>query len=211
MKKISIFLLSVLLSTLFLSNLVVAQAEWFDVDYLWGDVFGLPSDWLQPRMFLFNFLLPFIALMAICLGMLRSLRIFPRSPNLEILIAFVMAFMTLPSRGFISFVQVSLAFAGGWAYFWFLVMFMGGSALFSVGFLHREAGTMAMYSAYRKDVGRLDTEIHYTIQRMIQLRNDISSGAGNAGDLQTRLTTLDTHLRELQARKAALRDSYSGG
>ena len=193
--------------------LVLAQGvgDLYNVDYLWTQVFGLDPSWTQPRLLLFNFALPFFALVAVILGFLRELRIFTRTPAVEFIIAIVMAFSTLPSKVFILFVAGSLAFAGGFAYVVFLLLFIFGSAIFGAGFIHREYGTMNAFSGYRKDINRLDTEIGQTIRDMNEARDRLlTAPAGDVANIEKKLERLDTHLRELEARKVALKQSYSG-
>jgi hypothetical protein len=189
--------------------LVAAQniGDLYNVDYLWTQVFGLDPSWTQPRLLLFNFALPFLALMAVILGFLRELRIFTRTPAVEFIIAFVMAFSTLPSKVFILFVAGSLAFAGGFAYVVFLLLFIFGSAIFGAGFLHREWGTMSAFSSYRKDMNRIDTEINQSMAQYNNLRDQLIRS--NDPNVQKKLFKLDMHIKEMQARRAALMQTYN--
>lgn len=163
-----------LLSLLIFVNAVLAQTvEWgdfFSVDYLWTDVFGLSSDWLQPKLFLFNFLVPFVAIFAVCLGLLRALRIFERTPNIEMVLAFAMAFMTLPSHIFIAFVNITLGLGGMWSYGIFILLFLVGTGYY-VFYRFRMWGTMAD-----------------TASSLKQARDSISDNLSQIGSRRTQIT-----------------------
>ena len=121
------------------------------------NVFGIPQEWLTVQKIIFNVIIPFIAIMAVSLGMLKQLRIFPRSTNIEILLAFVMAFSTLPTKAFVVFVGWSLAAMGIWAYIIFFLLFIVGSTIF--GFM-RGKGYVAEYKA--------SVDVYNTIQKELQ-------------------------------------------
>jgi len=207
--KLQLLLLSLLVFFNLFPILVLAQGvgDWYNVDYLWTQVFGLDPSWTQPRLLIFNFVLPFLALIGVILGFLRELRIFTRTPAVEFIIAFAMAFSTLPSKVFILFVAGSLAFAGGFAYVVFLILFIFGSAIFGAGFLHREYGTMSAFSSYRKDMGRIDTEINQSMAQYNNLRDQLIRS--NDPNVQKKLNKMDMHIKELQARRAALMQTYN--
>ena len=90
MKK---FLLFVSIVFLISVNSVFAQ-NWdiSTVTEVATNVFGIPQEWLTAQKLIFNVIIPFLALMAVCLGMLKHLRIFPRAQYVEVLLAFLMAF-----------------------------------------------------------------------------------------------------------------------
>ncbi|MEM5843915.1 MAG: hypothetical protein QXX07_02620 [Candidatus Aenigmatarchaeota archaeon] len=146
-------------------NQVYNFFQW-SAEYLWKEVFGLPAEWLQPRNFLFNFLVPFLALYVMLLGLLRQLRIFWRTPAIEIVIAFAMAFMTLPSKIFLVYVQITLGLAGVWGYTMVLLMFIVGSLLYSLGyifkpyaFLQRQRTMANIYKTYKKGTESLEKQL----------------------------------------------------
>ena len=130
MKKFLLFV-----SIVFLISVHSVFAQNFDISTITDvatNVFGIPSEWLTVQKLIFNVIIPFLALMAVCLGMLKQLRIFPRAREVEFLLAFLMAFSTLPLKWFVTFVTWSLGAMGVWAYIIFFVLFMFGSLLFGI-------------------------------------------------------------------------------
>jgi len=211
----SLFVLMITLS--FIPQIVFAQAIIGDYsfDYVWNTIFvgifGLDPSWTQPKLFLFNFLLPFIALFAIILGTIRNIRIFPRSPTIEVAIAFIMAFMTLPSKGFILFVNVTLGIAGGFAYILFLGMFFFGSFFFAIGFGHRTLGEAGIWAAYNRERKRLEDEVK-------KYESDIASAYTNLATMTPgtpgytaqldKIKKLEESRQKAQARMADLKTAF---
>jgi len=143
-----IFFIFSILTFLSLISLVTAQAYWWpqqnDVINLISTLLNLPKGSLEASNFLWYVLVPFIAIWAIVLGFLRTLRIFPNQRTIELIIAFCMAFATLPTGIFMSFVNLLLGFSGVWATGVFFVMFIAGVFLYGRGWtgsLWQEKGT----------------------------------------------------------------------
>ncbi|MCS7106011.1 MAG: hypothetical protein NZ942_01710 [Candidatus Aenigmarchaeota archaeon] len=139
--------------------------QW-DPKYIWVEVFGLPEEWLQPRNFLFNFLVPFLALYVILLGIFRQLRIFWRTPGVEVVLAFAISFIFLSTKIFLIYLQITLGLVGVWGYSMFLLMFIVGSFLYSLGyifkpyaFLQRQRTLATVYKTYRKGTESLEKQL----------------------------------------------------
>jgi len=149
----------VLMLLLLLFQTVVAQTlelgDLYSVEYLWEEVFGLPAEWMIPRNFIFNFMVPFLALFAVCLGMIRAIGMFRRSPNIEVILAFAMAFMTLPSKFFVWFVSFTLGLAGMYSYILFLIMFFLGGGIYTYTFYLRKLTSAEVAKSYLEATKRL--------------------------------------------------------
>jgi predicted membrane channel-forming protein YqfA (hemolysin III family) len=149
------------------SSIVAAQStfQWpavWDVSNI-ATLLDIPSDTLQsPSNFIFLLLVPFIAVWAICLGFLKQLRIFPRTPSIEIIISFCMAFATLPSGILNYFVSYLLAAAGGWATIMFFVMFFVGVTFYTwnwPGMTWRAGGIQRDLSKLVSDYKKIENEM----------------------------------------------------
>jgi hypothetical protein len=214
MKKIFLFSFMIFIASfLFVVNYALAQEfPWnnvpmWDVGYV-ADILKIPRDFMQLPNFIWYLLVPFIAIWAICLGFLRQLRIFPRTPSLEIIIAFTMAFATLPSGVFVIAVNGMLAFSGVWATAIFFIMFLGGTGLY---FLHWPGWTFR--------AGGLERDIMRLTREREQIDNQITA-AQNAGNdvevqrLTRRRDALDVQLRRRNAELAGIeaheRERYQG-
>jgi hypothetical protein len=193
MKKLILILL---IALIFLPNLVLAQwSDWFNINYVWEEVFGLPSEWTQPRNLIFNFIVPFIAIFAVCLGLLRALRIFQRTPNIEIVLAFAMAFMTLPSKAFVLFVSFTLGLAGVYSYGIFLALiFVGGYYYFLIK--RRTWGTEAGTAfAYKQATRNLREKIKDISVRREEIMMEL--GKTSPPPPPERIASLQDELRRL--------------
>jgi hypothetical protein len=178
MKK-QIYFFSIFFVFLFLITSAKAQeyGEFWSLEYFWTQVFGLPAEWLPTksiRDFIFNFMVPFLALFTILLGILRQIRIFWRTPAIEIVIAFAMAFLTLPSKIFIILVSLTLAFAGIWGYLMFLFMFIGGSLFYSLYFVRRWRGRADIYKHFRSSMTHLSNEEKILSEQIADLYQQLS-------------------------------------
>ncbi len=182
MKKTVFFF--ALFTILFSANFVLAQttisfpnvsnynfAYWPNVDYILM-ILGIPGDYLGNSIsnLIFRLIVPFIAIWAITLGFLKALRIFPRSANLEIIIAFTMAFATLPTGIFVAFVGFLLAFSGVWSVGIFFIMFIGGSFLY----FWQWPGWTSGWQLHRleQQITKLDQEYDKTDQELAKAHDD---------------------------------------
>jgi cell division protein FtsB len=177
MKKKCFLLIFFIFLLLITSVKAQEYGELWSLEYFWTQVFGLPEEWLPSqnlRNFIFNFMVPFLALFTILLGILRQIRIFWRTPAIEIVIAFAMAFLTLPSKVFITFVNLTLAFAGIWGYLMFLFMFIGGSLFYSLAFVRRWRGRADIYKHFRSSMEYLSNEEEILSAQIADLYHKLS-------------------------------------
>jgi len=178
MKK-QIYFFSIFFVFLFLITSVKAQeyGEFWSLEYFWTQVFGLPAEWLPSqnlRNFIFNFMVPFLALFAILLAILRQIRIFWRTPAIEIVVAFAMAFLTLPSKIFITYVKITLALGAVIGYSLFLFMFIGGSLFYSLAFVRRWRGRADIYKHFRSSMEHLSNEEKILSEQIADLYQQLS-------------------------------------
>jgi len=176
-KQIYFFLIFFIFLVLITSAKAQEYGELWSLEYFWTQVFGLPAEWLPSqnlRNFIFNFMVPFLALFTILLGILRQIRIFWRTPAIEIVIAFAMAFLTLPSKIFIILVSLTLAFAGIWGYLMFLFMFIGGSLFYSLYFVRRWRGRADIYKHFRSSMTHLSNEEKILSEQIADLYQQLS-------------------------------------
>lgn len=201
MRNLSI--LPFLLTFFLLVTPAFAQLElgdWWSFDYFWSEALGLPGEWAPTesvRNFIFNFLVPFIALYAILLGIIRALGMFRTTPSIELIIAFAMAFMTLPSKIFIAFVSFTLGLAGIWGYIVFLAMFLGGSYFYGVGFLRKHKTQADIYVTYSKEVNTLREERKSLYEKITKLEKEISSEDLSLEQIQDRMKKIKKLREEL--------------
>jgi len=178
-KIISLFIVF----SLFLVRSASAQIwgwEWYDVSWWWTVVFGLSEEWMAFPSIIYNFIIPFIAIFAVCLGFLRQIRIFYRAPNIEIALAFCMAFGTLPSHAFVTIVGWTLGIMGGYAYVVFILLF-----LFGVGW----------YFVIRMRGWSAEAEAAHRIDAAKDIRDQISRETDKVNALRAKMGTTTDKLR----------------
>jgi len=207
MKKLGFLILSIIFSLQIHS--VLAQ----DILSSYGDAvtqfasttLGIPSEWLRLPLLIYNVVIPFLGIMAVSLGMLKQLRIFPRAPQIEILLAFLMAFSTLPSKAFVTFVTLTLGVMGGWAYLVFIFLFFVGSAFFSVIRIH---GWKAEMSAEKALLGAAE-DLNKRLEQIAQQREALEIAYANKqidpDKFNKRMEELDKQYADLTTRIRNLR------
>lgn len=115
--------------------LALAQSADQILDFIWVKTFKFEKQWLYtPNLLIVNAILPTIAVYAIFLGLMRTLRIFESMGSMEHVIALVVTFSGL-FLGWIGWVAVWLGFLGAWSVGIFIILFLIGSVLYSWGFL----------------------------------------------------------------------------
>jgi uncharacterized protein (UPF0335 family) len=201
--------LSFLFSFLLLANLVLAQyGQWTDASYIVTEVLGLPEEWLTSPKIIYNIILPFLAIVAVSLGFLRELRIFRRSPNIEIILAVCMAIATLPTHAFVWFVSASLAWMGAGAYVVFLGLFVVGSGFYLFIRYRGWSGEAGVAKAYVTAVENLDQQLQDIADRKQDIYNAIGAGTMNATAGHNEITKLDKQEAELLARLKTIKRTY---
>ena len=99
---------------------------------------GLPREWVSyvPAV-IYMFVLPFAAIFALVWAFLASLALFTHvGANINRLLAFIIAFMTIPVGWYVKMVWVLFSFMGAWS----VAVF---AAVFIVGVFYRGAGIVA--------------------------------------------------------------------
>lgn len=95
--------------------------------------------------FIYFFILPFAAIYAITWAFLKQLKIFEGLGRpLEALIAFIIAFMTLPMGTFLLFVAMWFSFTGVFSIAIFVAMVIAGVFLRGYGFIYSEAYSVGL-------------------------------------------------------------------
>lgn len=208
-KACLLFLFLIFFSFLAVSVKAQEYGDFWSVEYFWKEVFGLPEEWMPTqnvRNFIFNFMVPFLALYAIILGILRQLRIFWRTPAIEIVVAFAFAFSTLPSKAFITYVYITMALGTVVAYTIFLILFIGGWALYSLAYLRKWGGRADLYKHYRKSMDRLSKEEKVLAAEIAQLYTQLSSIDPSDPQATQKMNKINTKIKTLKERLDTIRE-----
>jgi hypothetical protein len=108
---------------------------------------GLPWEWGYVPAIIYLFILPFAAIYTLFWAFLQVLGIFPQ-PNVNRILALIVAFMTIPMGWFVKMVWALFSFMGAWSLAIFAAMFIGGVFFRGAGHIAKE------YSAYSGFVAR---------------------------------------------------------
>jgi hypothetical protein len=99
------------------------------------ELIGLPREWGYVPAIIYLFILPFAAIYTLAWAFLASLGIFPQA-NVNRILAFIIAFITIPMGWFTKMVWVLFSFLGAWS----VAVF---AATFLVGIFYHGAGVVA--------------------------------------------------------------------
>ena len=227
----------ILFAFFFLSNLLIAYSVLAQdplseilgggVNDFWVTALGLPEEWMAFPTFIYNFLLPFIAIFAVSLGLLGELNLYRTQPNVKYVLAFAMAFSTLPTRVFVSFVALSLGVLGVFSYLVFFVLFIVGSLLFGSsriwGWRGEKAANEAVAKSYQMAFKNIQNEENRLTSEKSALKlkkaeldmklanRQIDGATYNAQVtcIQTRLAQINTEETNLLTRMESLRRAHT--
>lgn len=87
---------------------------------------GLPEDWMYVQAIIYLFIIPFTAIYVLTWAFLNDLKIFQSQKNVNRVLAFLIAFSTIPLGYFMKLVNVLFAFLGGYSVAMFAAMFIVG-------------------------------------------------------------------------------------
>lgn len=106
---------------------------------------GIPRDWGYVPAIIYLFILPFAAIYTLVWAFLSSLKIFEGMPRVNVVLAFVVTFMTIPMGWFVKMVWVLFSFVGAWSVAVFVAIFVLGILFRGYGIVSGEYyKTMAM-------------------------------------------------------------------
>lgn len=74
--------------------------------------FGIPADWLYVPAMIYLFFVPFLGIFVIVYGFLSEMNIFPGVPRVNIILALLFAFATIPIGAFVKLVSLMFAVLG---------------------------------------------------------------------------------------------------
>lgn len=208
MKKKTMFL-ALLVASCVLAQSALAQyplgVVW-DPDALAQFLFpGMSREWLRIPDVLYYVILPFIAAFTVIYGLLRELRIFRHAPNkVNIILAFCMAFLLLPS-GIITLL-VTILYAGGAAIgmIAFGVLFIIGIVLWFYGTTARlwdEYSPKALAGAI-KDYDNEYVQLQKDWSHWEQVRLSAAPRTATAKDANNKIRLIQDRMTKILEQKA---------
>lgn len=182
MERLSLGIMSLFFIVLFASPVLAAAVDdygdFWSAEYFWTQVLVLPREWLpyeSIQNFLMSFLVPFLGLYMILLGLIKKVEIFRGFKWIEATIAFVMTFLTLPSKIFITIVSIAFGVMGIWGFGVFFFVFVLGSYFWGIGNIRRGksfADIHAIYGRQLKSAEQEEKDAYVKYRQAIDDEND---------------------------------------
>lgn len=216
MSQVGLFLLVFLISV---SSSAIAQqslndlsnylSSAFNVDALTTFLFpGLNPEWLKVPQVLWYVILPFIAVFTVIYGFFKELRIFRHAPNkVNIVLAFAMAMLLLPSGALTLIVTYLYAFSAAFAAIVFGVVFIIGVILWGIGTSWRWWGEASYERAYARQMSTMYKDLKTLRQERIRLVSKLGDAADENArqnivkqieSIDARLKTADERLKTVK-------------
>ena len=122
---------------------------------------GLPEEWMYVPAIIYLFVLPFAAVYTLVWAFLQSIGIFTNVPSsVNRVLAFIVAFLTIPMGWFVKLVWVLFSFMGAWSVAIFVATFVVGIFFRGLGVARRE------FEEYRKFVLRSKKEAQEIVKEL---------------------------------------------
>jgi MFS family permease len=118
------------------------------------EMLGLPSEWMYVPAIIYLFILPFAAIYTLAWAFLQSLEIFTNVPSsINRVLAFIIAFLTIPIGWFVKIVWVLFSFMGIWSVVIFAATFIAGIFFRGYGITRKEyALTLKTYETVGREL-----------------------------------------------------------
>jgi len=177
----SVFALAIALSFILTPTLAAAQYYGSSqiVDFIWVKTFGFQASWLSnPNQLITQAILPTVAIYAVFLGLVRTLRIFQGMGNMEHLISVVVC-LTMLFTGGIGWIAGAMIALGVWSIVIFFVLMIIGGVLYMIGFTKRTKyeqidSVMKLYDHATKKVNKQISREDAQIKRITKRMRDFS-------------------------------------
>ena len=157
---------------------------------------------------------PLIAIFAATLGLMREIKIFESSRNIQNTLAAVMAFSTIPTHALYLIVAVMLAINAYLSIFVFLgLFFIGGLGYFWEGLRKTQIRWTSanLYKSYKEGSDRLLQEIDAFRAKIAQLEEEAdreSTPDGRKGDIAREIQGLKTKIRNREERLSERKQNW---
>jgi hypothetical protein len=212
----STVLLAVLVTSLLFTP-AIAAAQTFSggqaFDFIWVKTFGFQPQWAkQPNLLIVNVLLPCVAVYAIFLGFMRTMRIFAGMGSMEHVLAIVVTLSMLFLK-VIAWVAGAMAGLGIFSVAIFLGVMVIGGVLYGIGFYRQRRGEIdSLVGDAQRVEGKIDKDINKTGKKRWKLLRELEK-AEWAGDMRKRalimkqLELLKSEEVDLKSRRRRVEES----
>jgi len=158
------------------------------------EMLGLPSDWMYVPAIIYLFILPFAAIYTLAWAFLQSLEIFTNvSSSVNRVLAFIIAFLTIPIGWFTKIVLVLFSFMGVWSVVIFTATFIVGLFFRGYGIARKEyALTLKTYESVGKELSDRLSELQKRVDELSSsdIEREVSRLAERYGGLYPKLKDL---------------------
>jgi len=158
---------------------------------------GLPAEWAYVPAILYLLILPFAAIYTLVWGFLTSLGIFPQ-PNVNKVLALIIAFLTLPMGLFTKMVWILFSFMGAWSVAIFAAVFILGIFFRGYGIVREQyVRSLKTYeNVGREIVDKLNALKRANLPTASDYHREIAKLADDYGPLYPTLRDLYAEVRQ---------------
>jgi len=131
---------------------------------------GLPEEWMYVPAIIYLFILPFAAIYTLVWGFLQSLGMFTNVPSsINRVLAFIVAFLTIPMGWFVKLVWLLFSFMGAWSVAVFVATFVVGIFFRGYSVAKKEYSVaLQTYESLQKDLQNKLSELQRKADELSQ-------------------------------------------
>lgn len=136
-----------------------------------GTAIGFPEEWLNTKTFLWYSIIPILGMWLIIYGFLDRIRIFRSA--ISGLLAFLIAFSTVPLGIFVIIVSILFSIMGIYSVVLFFTLFIIGTIMFSIGKYRGWKGIFL--ESYKKSIDSQNDLLNQTEKDILKLQRKMES------------------------------------
>jgi len=193
------------------SNLWVNLWDFVQSLFYWflTDICGITGGWLTASKVLYMIILPFLSVWLIVYGFMAELRIFRRARKVNGLLAFLIAFSTLPTHLFFWYVNIIFNILGIWSVVAFGLIFLSGTWYY---FIRRKSDWVSEASIAQTEAAGLKSirdELKTLLRQKKELAEEISyeKDPKKLDKLIGLRDKMDTEINKLRGREKTVKDA----
>ena len=155
---------------------------------------GLPEEWMYVPAIIYLFILPFTAIYTLVWAFLQSIGIFTSTASsVNRILAFIVAFLTIPMGWFVKLVWLLFSFMGAWSVVIFVATFIIGVFFRGFGVAKKEYSlTLQTYENVGKDLLAQISELQKRVEELnsTDIEREVNRLAERFGGLYPKLKDL---------------------
>jgi len=186
-----------------IGSFVYLVFQWIGVNW-----FGISPAVYNWSMLLYFGIIPFLAIWIIVYAFLKELRIFRRSRNLNGLLAFLIAFMTVPTNVLFWVVNFLFILMGYWSVLMFALLFGVGAYLYMIRRKAQWVSSATIDEAEAAVLKSTTNEIKMILQQKKELTEEMlyEENPRRMAEISKQLEKLNTQLNSLRSKEKTVKE-----